>query len=321
MSGATFAAAFLITQEFQFARGYSPISTGLRLLPFFATPMVISPLAGAISDKIGRRPIMVTGLALQALGFAWVAARGSLHTSWAELVIALLVAGVGISMALPTVPTAVLNAVPVTELGQASGINYMAQRFGTVFAIAIGSAVFSAYGHLGSPAAVTAGFRPALWSSVVFAVLAAATALAIPAKASPASPARISVVLTPPSGGAMTSVHDSEMTQEDALRQAAGLVDQALKETEARCRVLGEYVSDCDSNGSRTAGWSEALRELSGLHRRRSGLMLRRGLIQQAIDCLVDESPARSPLTPPPSRTAVRAQKQVQIRARGRSAS
>jgi EmrB/QacA subfamily drug resistance transporter len=183
MSGATFAAAFLVTQEFQFARGYSPISAGLRLLPFFATPMVISPLAGAISDRIGRRPIMDTGLALQALGFTWVAARGSLHTSWVELAGALLVAGVGISMALPTVPTAVLNAVPAAQLGKASGINYMAQRFGAVFAIAIGSAVFSAFGHLGDPAGVTAGFRPAMWSSAVFAVLAAVAALAIPAPA------------------------------------------------------------------------------------------------------------------------------------------
>jgi EmrB/QacA subfamily drug resistance transporter len=183
MSGATFAAAFLITQEFQFARGYSPITTGLRLLPFFATPMVISPLAGAISDRIGRKPIMATGLALQALGFTWVAARGSLRTSWVELVIALLVAGVGISMALPTVPTAVLNAVPTAHLGKASGINYMAQRLGTVFAIAIGTAVFSANGHLGNPAAVTAGFRPALWSTVAFAALAAVTALAIPSSA------------------------------------------------------------------------------------------------------------------------------------------
>jgi EmrB/QacA subfamily drug resistance transporter len=188
MSGATFAAAFLITQEFQFARGYSPISTGLRLLPFFATPMFISPLAGALSDRIGRRRIMVTGLTLQALGFAWVAARASLHTSWIELVLALLVAGIGISMALPTVPTAVLNAVAESEMGKASGVNFMSQRFGAVFAIAIASAVFSAYGRLGDPAAVTAGFRPALWSCVAFAALAALTSIGITARRSQAAP-------------------------------------------------------------------------------------------------------------------------------------
>jgi EmrB/QacA subfamily drug resistance transporter len=124
MSGATFAAAFFLTQEFQLARGYSPLGTGLRLLPFFATPMFVSPVAGALSDRIGRRPIMVSGLALQALGFIWVAARGSLATSWIELDIVLLIAGIGISMALPTVPTAVLSAVAPEEMGKASGINY-----------------------------------------------------------------------------------------------------------------------------------------------------------------------------------------------------
>ncbi len=178
MSGATFAAAFLIIQEFQFARGYSPVSTGMRLLPFFATPMLVSPAAGAVSDRIGRRPVMVTGLTLQALGFTWVAVRGSLATSWIELTLALLVAGIGISMALPTVPTAVLSAVTPPDMGKASGLNQMAQRLGTVFVIAIGSAVFSAHGRLGNPATVTAGFRPALWSCVIFAALAAMTAVA-----------------------------------------------------------------------------------------------------------------------------------------------
>jgi EmrB/QacA subfamily drug resistance transporter len=179
MSGAIFAAAFFVTQEFQFARGFSPVGTGLRLLPFFATPMFISPLAGALSDRIGRRPIMVLGLTLQAIGFIWVAARGSLSTSWVEFTVALLVAGIGISMALPTVPTAVLSAVSPEEMGKASGVNYMAQRFGAVFAIAIGSAVFSAHGHLGTPASVTAGFKPALWACAAFAVLAAISAVGI----------------------------------------------------------------------------------------------------------------------------------------------
>jgi MFS family permease len=60
-----------------------------------------------------------------------------LTTNWVELTLALIVSGIGISMALPTVPTAVLNAVAPEEMGKASGISYMAQRLGAVFAIAV----------------------------------------------------------------------------------------------------------------------------------------------------------------------------------------
>jgi MFS family permease len=116
---------------------------------------------------------MVAGLFLQTAGFVWVAVRGSLATSWIELDVALLTAGVGVSMALPTVPTAVLNAVAPRELGKASGINYMMQRFGAVFAIAVASAVFAAYGRPGTPAGVTGGFRAALAACAGFALLAA----------------------------------------------------------------------------------------------------------------------------------------------------
>ena len=161
MSGAIFAGGLLVTEEFQLARHYSPVGAGVRLLPFFATPMLVSPLAGAVSDRLGRRPIIVVGLSLLTAGFVWVAWRGSLGTSWIEFVIALLVAGVGISMALPTVPTAVLSAVAPEEMGKASGINYMAQRFGAVFAVAIGSTVFASYGGLASPASVSGSHRSA----------------------------------------------------------------------------------------------------------------------------------------------------------------
>jgi hypothetical protein len=64
-------------------------------------------------------------------------------------------------------------------MGKASGINYMAQRFGAVFAIAIGSAVFSSYGRFGTPETVTAGFEPALWACTIFAALAALAATAM----------------------------------------------------------------------------------------------------------------------------------------------
>lgn len=110
----------------------------------------------------------------------------------------------------------------------------------------------------------------------------------------------------------------SELTQEEALRLADTLAGKALKETEARCSVLGQFINDCERAGARTPAWSEALRELHALHAHRSGLMQRRSLIQQALDCPVGESPAKVPLSPPPSRTAPRAQ-QVQVRARRRS--
>jgi EmrB/QacA subfamily drug resistance transporter len=180
MHGATFAVAFFVTQEFQFARGYSPLATGLHLFPFFAAPLFIAPVAGAMAERIGRRRLIRAGLLLQASGYTWVAVRGSLGTSWVELTAALLVASVGISMALPTVPTAVLSSVAMDEMGTASAINAMAQRFGSVFSIAIGGAVFAAFGHLGSPASVTSGMQPAVGVAAAFAVLALVASAAIP---------------------------------------------------------------------------------------------------------------------------------------------
>jgi EmrB/QacA subfamily drug resistance transporter len=182
MTGATFGAGFLVAQYYQLALGYSPLGTGVRLLPWLATPMLIAPVAGAASDRVGRRPVIATGLLLQAAGLGWVALKASPAPGHLQLVLALLVAGVGISMALPTVPTAVLSSVAPPEMGKAAGISTMMQRFGAVFAVAIASSVFAANGHLGSPAAVTAGFRPALAVCAVLSLLGAVTALAIAAR-------------------------------------------------------------------------------------------------------------------------------------------
>jgi hypothetical protein len=85
-------------------------------------------------------------------------------------------------MALPTVPVAVLSSVQLAEMGKASGIQTMMQRFGAVFAIAIATSVFGAYGHLGSPASVTSGFRPALAVAAGLSLLGALSALAITAR-------------------------------------------------------------------------------------------------------------------------------------------
>jgi hypothetical protein len=110
----------------------------------------------------------------------------------------------------------------------------------------------------------------------------------------------------------------SEMTQDEALRMADELVGQAVKGAEARCSVLAEFIGACDRAGSRTTAWSEALRELHALHGYRRGLLLRRSLIQQALDCPVGECPSQVALSSPPNRTVARTQRQVQVRAHRR---
>jgi len=110
----------------------------------------------------------------------------------------------------------------------------------------------------------------------------------------------------------------SEMTQEEALRVADALVSQALKETEARCSVLAQFIDDCDRARSHTSAWSGTLRELHALHGRRSGLVRRQTLIQEALECPVGEDPAKGPLPPSPNRPVLRTQQQVQVQARHR---
>jgi EmrB/QacA subfamily drug resistance transporter len=179
MAGSTFGAAFFVAQYFQFALGYTPLETGIRLLPWFAAPMVVSPLAGAISDRIGRRPLIVSGLVLQGAGFSWVAVEASATAANAWIVVALFVAGIGIAAVLPTVPAAVLSSVRPADIGKASGVNNTMQRFGAVFAVAIGGSVFAAFGHLGAPADVTSGFKPAMAVAAALSLIGAMTALGI----------------------------------------------------------------------------------------------------------------------------------------------
>ena len=184
-SAALFSAAFLAAEYFQLGLGFSPLGAGLRFLPWTAAPIVIAPLAGRLTDRVGPRPLMLTGLILQATGFAWIALIATATVSYSLLILPFVIAGVGISMALPATPTAALSAVPPADMGKASGVNNTLQRFGGVFGVAVVTAVFTATGHLGSPEAVAAGFRPALAVSAGLSMLGAVTALAVTGRRRP----------------------------------------------------------------------------------------------------------------------------------------
>src|SRR5215831_10102659 len=209
MSGAIFSAAFLTAQYFQLGLGYSPLATGLRLLPWTATPMVVAPLAGALADRIGARPLLVTGLVLQAAGLAWVTSLASASgpAGYGRFVIPLIIAGIGVSMAIP--------AVPPGDVGRASGVSNTMQRFGAAFGIAVVTAVFAAHGHFGSVASFTSGYRPAMVVSAVISLLGAIAAIAVgrprPAGAEP-SPAPSAVPALRATGDVRTAVNSGSPT-------------------------------------------------------------------------------------------------------------
>src|SRR5207237_5620343 len=103
-------AAFLVSQYFQLARGDSPLATGLRFLPWTATPLLVAPAAGALFDRIGARRLVIPGLVMQAAGFGWIVWLAGHGAGYPAYVAPFVLAGVGISMALPCIPAAGLNA-------------------------------------------------------------------------------------------------------------------------------------------------------------------------------------------------------------------
>jgi len=179
MTGALFGAVFLVAQYFQLALGRSPFETGLRVLPWTTTPLVIAPLAGALSDRIGRRPLMVGGMILQGAGLGWFASLANPGVEYWQLAVAMTLAGIGVSMAMPVAPTAVLTAVAPEDVGKASGVNSTLGRFGTAFGVAVATSIFAAYGSLVTPEAFVTGLRPALTVLACLSMLGALSALVV----------------------------------------------------------------------------------------------------------------------------------------------
>ena len=175
-----FGTLFLMMQFFQSALGYSPLQAGLRILPWTATPMVVAPLAGRLAARFGNRPFMALGMALQALGLGWVAAIAAPGMGYGALAVALVVAGVGTSMCVPTVANAAIGSVPPQEAGVASGTNNALRQLGGVFGVAILAAVFTHEGGYTSPQVFVHGFTPALWLGAALSSLGVLAALLAP---------------------------------------------------------------------------------------------------------------------------------------------
>jgi EmrB/QacA subfamily drug resistance transporter len=175
-----FGSIFLLAQFLQVVQHYSPLQAGLRTLPWTAMPVFIAPVAGMLSDRIGGRPLLATGLGLQAIGLGWLAAVASPTVPYLTLVPAFVVSGVGMSLFFAPVANVVLSSVRRDQEGIASGANNAIRELGGVFGIAVLGAVFSARGGYASGTAFVSGLAPAVWVGAAAVAVAAAAALFLP---------------------------------------------------------------------------------------------------------------------------------------------
>ncbi len=139
--------------------------------------MIVAPIAGLLSDRIGSRPLMATGLALQAAAIAWLGAIMEPTTSFGQLVVPFVMAGTGMALVFAPSANAILASVREQEAGKASGTTNAIREVGGVMGVAVLASVFQAHGGYATPQSFTDGVTAAL--PIGAAVLAAGVVAAL----------------------------------------------------------------------------------------------------------------------------------------------
>ncbi|MGW2524194.1 DHA2 family efflux MFS transporter permease subunit [Streptomyces sp. NPDC001617] len=179
-----FGSIFLLSQFMQGVLGYSPTEAGLRMLPWTGMPMLVAPIAGILSDRIGGRPVVAAGLFLQATGLGWMASVVAPGVSYAAQLPALIISGIGMALYFAPAANLVMSSVHPKEQGIASGANNALREVGGALGVAIMASIFSAQGGYESAQTFVNGLQPALVTGSAVVAVAGAAALLIPRRRS-----------------------------------------------------------------------------------------------------------------------------------------
>jgi len=136
---------FFLALYMQNIKGYSPLQAGVRFLPSTAVIILVGPIAGRLTDRIGPKPLMTAGLLTVSASLFW---QGHLttDTSYGFLVGAFILMGLGMGLVMSPMSTAAMNAVEPSKAGVASGILSMSRMVGGTFGVAAMGALVSALG-------------------------------------------------------------------------------------------------------------------------------------------------------------------------------
>jgi EmrB/QacA subfamily drug resistance transporter len=178
---AMFGVFFFMSLYMQNILGYSATKTGAVFLPMTILIILIAPIAGKSSDRVGSRWLMTAGMSCLAVSLL-VFSRLGLESGFWDIFPGLVVGGFGMALVMTPMTAAVLGSVPVEKSGVGSGVLNTFRQVGGALGIAVMGAIVAAHVDLTSgrpdPAAFIDGFQRALQVSAVFAVLGAVIALA-----------------------------------------------------------------------------------------------------------------------------------------------
>jgi EmrB/QacA subfamily drug resistance transporter len=160
---------FIVTQYFQFFKGYSPLSTGVRLLPVATCVAIFSVLGAKLAVRIGTKVVVGTGLLLMAAFYLW-ASTTSLTTAYLTIALQMVVLGTGMGLSSAPATEAIMGVVPRAKAGVGSAMNDATRLFGGTLGVAVIGSVFASLyaSRLGDllPARLPAGAREVAENSV-----------------------------------------------------------------------------------------------------------------------------------------------------------
>ena len=137
---------FFIALYMQNILGYSPLEAGVRFLPSTLVIIVAGPIAGRLADRIGPRPLIVTGMLITAVSLFWQS-RVDVDTGYGYLAPAFVLMGLGMGLTMSPMSMAGMNAVDRTKAGVASGTLSMFRMVGGTFGVAALGALVSSVGR------------------------------------------------------------------------------------------------------------------------------------------------------------------------------
>lgn len=177
---------FFLPQFFQ-AQGAEPLQAGLRLLPWTATLFVVAPFAGSLVSRIGERALVIVGVVAQAAGMGLLAVIASYNGSYLQMVAPLILAGAGVSMAMPAAQNAVMSAVAPPDIGKATGTFNVFRYLGGFFGVALLVEVFGRTGGVATAQSFATGFSYAMATACGLSLASAFAALGLPGRRAPSA--------------------------------------------------------------------------------------------------------------------------------------